>query len=350
MIGVVAIGRNEGQRLRVCLESALREAQRVVYVDSGSTDDSVAMARAHGVEVVELDLSVPFTAARARNEGFARLMQIAPQCEFVQFVDGDCEIVGGWVARAASEMKAKPLAAIVCGRRRERFPRQTIYNKLCDIEWNSPIGKARACGGDALVRVKAFQDVRGYNVDIIAGEEPEMCVRLRQAGWEIWRIDADMTMHDAAMTHFSQWWKRSVRAGHAFAEGFARHGAPPEKHNAREVKSVIRWTLIVPAVILLTGIVLFFIAPKYAWLAAMMLLVYPLLTIKIAVLDRRTGLGMRGALLYGFFVTLGNFVQLFGMIKYWLSRARGKRSTLIEYKGASKPTSSSGVVTSATTK
>jgi hypothetical protein len=233
-------------------------------------------------------------------------------------------------------MSAKPQAAIVCGRRRERFPRQTIYNKLCDIEWNSPIGKARACGGDALVRAKAFQQVRGYNADIIAGEEPEMCVRLRQAGWEIWRIDADMTLHDAAMTHFSQWWKRSMRAGHAFAEGFARHGGPPEKHNAREMKSVLRWTVIVPAIILLSAIVLLIVAPNYAWLAALMLLVYPLLTIKIAVLDRRTGLGMRGALLYGFFVTLGNFVQLFGMIKYWLSRARGKRSTLIEYKGATK--------------
>jgi hypothetical protein len=102
------------------------------------------------------------------------------------------------------------------------------------------------------------------------------------------------------------------------------------------VKSVLRWTVIVPAIILLTAIVLLIVAPKYAWCAALMLLVYPLLTIKIAVLDRRTGLGMRGALLYGFFVTLGNFVQLFGMIKYWLSRARGKRSTLIEYKGATK--------------
>src|SRR5689334_4384058 len=76
-IGVVAIGRNEGERLRVCLESALRASPDVVYVDSGSTDGSVAMAKQLGVHVVELDLTIPFTAARARNAGFEKLVQIA---------------------------------------------------------------------------------------------------------------------------------------------------------------------------------------------------------------------------------------------------------------------------------
>src|SRR5438874_4116422 len=147
-VGVVTIGRNEGERLRVCLESALRASRHVVYVDSGSTDGSVAMAKQMGVHVVELDLTIPFTAARARNAGFEKLVEIAPDAEFVQFVDGDCEIVQGWVERAVSECSAKPQAAIVCGRRRERFVRASIYNTLCDIEWNTPVGTARACGGD----------------------------------------------------------------------------------------------------------------------------------------------------------------------------------------------------------
>src|SRR5438270_7605806 len=84
-VGVVAIGRNEGERLRACLVSARRDCAAVVYVDSGSSDDSVALARPLGVHVVELDLSTPFTAARARNEGFARLQQVEPDRDFVQF-------------------------------------------------------------------------------------------------------------------------------------------------------------------------------------------------------------------------------------------------------------------------
>src|SRR5215472_6326791 len=126
-IGVVAIGRNEGERLRRCLESVVRQADAVVYVDSGSTDGSVALARSLGVETVELDLSIPFTAARARNAGLRRLLEVDPAVEFVQFVDGDCEIVPGWLERAAEELATRPDVAIVCGRRRERFPQASAY-------------------------------------------------------------------------------------------------------------------------------------------------------------------------------------------------------------------------------
>src|SRR4249919_2565668 len=90
-VGVVAIGRNEGERLRKCLESVNRTAEWVVYVDSGSTDGSAAMAR---------DMGVPFTAGRARNEGFRRLREVAPSLAYVQFVDGDCELIEYWLEKA----------------------------------------------------------------------------------------------------------------------------------------------------------------------------------------------------------------------------------------------------------
>jgi GT2 family glycosyltransferase len=226
-VGIVAIGRNEGERLRVCLTSARRDCTHVVYVDSGSTDGSLELAQSLGVHIVNLDLSKPFTAARARNEGFARLKEIDPNLEAAQFIDGDCEIVEGWIAKAQSELMNNPKAAVVCGRRRERFPAASIYNKLCDMEWNTPIGIAIACGGDALIRASAFEQVGGYNPAAIAGEEPEMCVRLRQNGWTIHRIDAEMTLHDAAITRFGQWWKRTLRSGHAYAQGYFLHGPPP---------------------------------------------------------------------------------------------------------------------------
>src|SRR3954454_9220341 len=131
-LGVIAIGRNEGERLRRCLGSVVgRAGCVVVYVDSNSTDGSVALAREMGADIVELDMSIPFTAARARNEGLKRLLEIGPQCEFVQFVDGDCEIVAGWLERAANELANNEKAAVVCGRRRGRFPEASVYNRLC---------------------------------------------------------------------------------------------------------------------------------------------------------------------------------------------------------------------------
>ena len=243
-IGVVVIGRNEGNRLKECLLSVLGNVKTVVYVDSASSDGSVELARRLGVEVVELDLSIPFTAARARNAGFEYLLQIEPSVEFVQFVDGDCLVVEGWLQKATKVLNDKPEIVVVCGRRREEFPINSVYNRLCDIEWNTPVGEAKACGGDAMMRVLALKQVGGFNPTLIAGEEPELCVRLRQAGGKIMRIDAEMTLHDAQITHFKQWWKRSIRNGHAYAEGAWMHGKPPEKHWLKESRRIWVWGFV----------------------------------------------------------------------------------------------------------
>ncbi|MBC7785037.1 MAG: glycosyltransferase [Burkholderiales bacterium] len=327
MIGIVAIGRNEGDRLRACLAAA--SAQRdatVVYVDSGSTDGSRELARSLGAHVVELDLATPFTAARARNEGFERLMRVSPQTQFVQFLDGDCELRPDWLDRAVAELTARPRAAVVCGRRRERFPDKSIYNQLCDLEWDTPIGETKACGGDALMRTEALRQVHGYNPAIIAGEEPELCVRLRQAGWQVWRIDAEMTLHDAAMTRFGQWWKRNLRAGHAYAEGAHLHGQPPERHWVKEVRSNWVWGL---------GIPLLAIMPAW-WtygLSLLLLALYPIQALRVY--QYAAGrYPKKTARLYSLFIVLGKFPQVLGQLKYTLNRLTGNKSRIIEYKAA----------------
>jgi GT2 family glycosyltransferase len=316
MIGIIAIGRNEGDRLKTCLAAAsTRRDAVIVYVDSASTDGSVDLARSFNAHVVALDMSKPFSAARARNEGFAKLIEVAPEVEFVQFLDGDCELQPTWIDTALDAFRDRPQAAIVCGRRRERHPDASIYNRLCDIEWNTPVGKALACGGDALVRVAAFKEVGGYNPAVIAGEEPEMCVRLRAKGWEIHRIDAEMTLHDAAMTKFGQWWKRNYRAGHAYAEGNDRHGAPPERFREKEVKSNATWGLL--------------------WFVPLAWPLHALLALKIAkYMKSNRGLSTKHALLYGFSVALGKLPQFLGQRKYYRNKLAGKQATIIEYKGA----------------
>src|SRR4051812_38721510 len=91
---IVIIGRNEGERLQRCFESVVGFLDRVVYVDSGSTDSSITTAESYGVDIVRLDMRVACSAARARNEGFQTLLEKGRQFQFVQFVDGDCEISG----------------------------------------------------------------------------------------------------------------------------------------------------------------------------------------------------------------------------------------------------------------
>ena len=324
--GVIAIGRNEGQRLRRCLDSVMGHGLVVVYVDSGSADGSVELARSLGAEVVELDISRPFTAARARNEGFERLCQIDPEVRFVQFIDGDCELAEEWLERARGILEENLEVGVVCGRRRERFPQLTVYNRLADLEWDTPIGEAGACGGDALMRVEAVRQVGGYNAAIIAAEDDELCLRIRRAGWKVLRIDCEMTLHDMAMDRFWQWWKRSTRTGHAYAEGSAMHGRAAERHFVRQTRSTIFWGIVLP--LLTVGL---------AWptrgLSLALLGGYPLLynrTSRYYAVQR--GWPPADARLYAFWIVLAKFPQAVGLLRYGLGRLAGKPSSVIEHR------------------
>lgn len=315
-VGAVVIGRNEGARLVACLESTRPQVDRMVYVDSGSTDGSVATARDLGAEVVELDMSKPFTAARARNAGAAWLRETGYEPEFLQFIDGDCELDHAWVATARPVLEADSGLAVVCGRRRERHPEASVYNRLADAEWDTPIGPARACGGDALMRRAAFDAVGGFDPHLIAGEEPELCLRLRREGWGVLRIDAEMTHHDAAMTRFGQWWKRAVRAGHAFAEGAYMHGTGAERHWVAEARRALAWGAGVPsAALLVTALV----GP----IGLAILLLWP---IQVSRLGPRVGWER------AIFLTLGKMAEAQGVLDFHIRRLLGRPRGLIEYK------------------
>lgn len=253
-VGVVAIGRNEGERLLRCLQSVQADERTIVYVDSGSSDGSLQLARDFGVEAMELDLSTPFTAARARNVGWRRLVELNPKLRMVQFIDGDCELAAGWMSRAREALNADEGLVVVCGRRRERFPEATTYNQLCDMEWDTPVGEAEECGGDAMMKVHALVAVDGFDDTCIAGEEPELCFRLREKKWTIRRLDCEMTIHDAAMSRLDQWWKRSKRAGHAYAGNYRRHRG--QAYRIGQVRSALFWGLILPLNILVFGVFL----------------------------------------------------------------------------------------------
>lgn len=322
-VDAVAIGRNEGRRLVDCLASLHRAGmRRMIYVDSGSTDGSVLAAEAAGAEVVMLDMDRPFTAARARNAGLAAVLARPELPDYIHFVDGDCVLDPAWLPKARGFLDDHPEVVAVCGRRRERHPQAAVYNRLCDVEWNTPIGEALACGGDALMRLPALRHAGGFREDLIAGEEPELCLRLRRAGGQVWRLDADMTQHDAALTRFSQWWRRTRRAGHAFAEGAALHGAPPDRHWVAETRRAVLWGGVLPLVILLSAV----ISPALALLLAM---AYPAQILRLAA---RRGLSRRLSWEIACFTVLGKFAEAQGVLTFWLNRLRGRRGGLIEYK------------------
>ena len=322
----VLIGRNEGQRLVRCIDS-LPAGATAVYVDSGSADGSAQLARARGLHVIELDGSRPYSAARARNAGAACAESLSPRPELVQFIDGDCSLADQWIETAIHFLDAHSDCGVVCGRRRERFPRASIYNRLADMEWNTPVGETLACGGDSLMRVSALKQVGGFNDSVIAGEEPELCVRLRRAGWRIFRIDAEMSVHDAAMTRFSQWWRRTMRGGYAYAMGASMHGTPPERHWVRETRSILFWGLILP-------VASFVLLRRTHGVSGCLLTAYPILGWRVFRWMRGRAFPAPDALLYALFCVLGKFPQAMGVLRFRIFRAAVRPSPIIEYRSA----------------
>jgi GT2 family glycosyltransferase len=319
--GIVVVGRNEGERLKRCLKS-FPAATAIIYVDSGSTDGSAQWARKFGASVVDLDMSLPFTAARARNAGFRRLRELAPDVCYVQFVDGDCELVEGWMEQASSFLDLHADAAAVCGLLRERYPDRSVYNWLCDREWNGRPGDVRAFGGIVMIRADALEASGGFREDMIAGEEPELGVRLRAAGWRLRRLDAEMALHDAAMTRFRQWWRRAYRTGYAFAHGAHLHGAPPERHCIWDFRRALFWGLWLPLACLLIGIAF----PPWGWTAW---LTYPLQLVRQML--RNSG-SLEERAIAAVFQVLARFPEALGELKFMGDSLLGRRSRLIEHR------------------
>ena len=324
---IVIIGRNEGERLKRCLASLPPETMRI-YVDSGSIDGSQDYARSLGVVVVDLDRTNGFTAARARNAGLALVRQSATLPEFVQMIDGDCELDQSWIGKGVAALQGELELAAVFGRRRERFPERSIYNRQCDDEWNVPIGYAASCGGDALFRLAALTAVGDYNPDLIAGEEPDLCLRLSRASWTIKRIDAEMTRHDAALTQFSQWWRRARRSGHAYAEHVWRHGPRSIPGWRRQVRSIMMWGLVIPCAALAL-LIAWALGYPTGLVAVALVAIYPIQVARIA--RRHTQQGRHG-LGYAALIVVGKFAEAGGMVRFHLSRLRGYAPRIIEYK------------------
>lgn len=325
--GFVLIGRNEGERLVASLQAihTLCPESPVVYVDSGSTDLSVEEALKLGFGVVELDLSTPFTAARARNAGYRKLLSDHSWIRHIQFLDGDCELQPGWVDAAIEMLKSDPSIGIVSGRRAEKHINASIYNRLMDIEWDTPVGETKAVPGDMCVKVELLQLIGGFTENIIAAEDDDLCIRARAAGYKVYRLEYMMSLHDANITTLSQWYRRSQRGGHGYANINHLHGGAPEYYFRQNLRSTLLWGGLFPAILIASVS----INPV---ITGVLFSGYIFSIVKSAVRLIRKGHPLRVALAYGILIYTGKIAEFLGVILYWKNRMFTGKHELIEYK------------------
>ena len=324
-LGIVVIGRNEGHRLRTCLASLTGQHAPIIYVDSASTDGSIELARSLGVDTTCLDPALGLSAARARNLGFEQLTSRYPELELVQFVDGDCELLPTWLTHACELITEVPCRVIVAGRLLERHADASPYNRLCSLEWLRTPGEITFCGGIFLAKVTALKAVGGFRDDIIAGEEGELCLRLRLAGGVIIASSHAMAWHDSDLLLFSKWWHRAKRCGHAYAQGAHLHGSESDRHSVRECRRIIFWGGALPL------LVLALLWPT-SGLSTLLLLAYPLQFLRVAAGGKNRGWSNSDARLYALFTLLDKFPGLQGLLLFHWRRSREIPLRIIEYK------------------
>ena len=218
----------------------------------------------------------------------------------------------------------------VWGHRRESRPEASIYNRILDLDWIYPPGPADFCGGDAVMRRACLEQVNGFDPDLIAGEEPDLCRRLRAKGHVILHIDVPMTRHDLAITHFRQYWLRAVRAGHAYAEIAARYRNTNDPFWTRESRAnLLRGSLYLTAGLglCLTSV---FLRSSIPFLAGALGLAT--LSIRTALSARWKGASWKTLLLFGLHSHVQQIPVLQGQLRHLLGRWRNENSQLIEYK------------------
>ena len=327
-LSIVVIGRNEGSRLVECLDS-IRAATadmgsvELIYVDSASHDGSPERARTRGARVITVQPVRP-SAAIGRNAGWR-----AAGADRVLFLDGDTQLEPGFIESAAAAL-ADPRVAVVWGHRRESRPEASIYNRAMDLDWIYPPGPADFCGGDALMRREVLEAVGGFSEELIAGEEPEMCQRIRARGLTILHLDRPMTRHDLAIGRFSGYWKRAVRAGYAYAEVSQRLKQTAFPLWTREA----RRNAVHAAVLLILAVVapVAAVAVGRAWLAIIPLAAVLALMLRSAYKARWKSRDLWTLVCYGVHSHLQQLPIAQGQLAYWWDRWRGRQRFLIEYK------------------
>jgi len=326
-ISVVVIGRNEGSRLARCLESIQQvrglPIKEIIYVDSASTDGSPELAIRYGATVIVVRPERP-TAAIGRNAGWRRA-----QSDLVLFLDGDTVLHPDFPMAACNALSRDLSIAAVWGHRREIHPETSVYNRVLDLDWIYRPGFTEFCGGDVLMRRKALLRAQGFDESLIAGEEPELCRRMRAHGYQILHIDHPMTGHDLAVMHLSQYWRRATRAGHAYAEVSGRfRGSNDPSWSSERRSNLIRgsfWPVSL-VVAILSGIHFGFI-PIALWLA-----LFALLSVRSAWKSHWKTDNKLTLLLYGIHSHLQQVPICVGQLQYELGKKRGKTKALIEYK------------------
>jgi len=303
---------------------SVKSARAIVAVAPSEAANAIREA---GVETVDIET---MGGGRARNAGYRRLKKIAPQIQFVQFVQAGQRLKPGWFADASNLMMRRPEVAALEGRV-DLVPsdNRTMFNLALENRATAD-GEIQATGPTAIFRTDAFEAAGGFRGDIIADETADLCIRLRRRGAHVWRSESPMASCDEQRVSFAEWRARARARGYFFAAGAALHGGPPERYCATDQSRAVMWGAVFPVIVFVAAII------GGSAVALLSISVNPFITalsiigagaliysLKIAASAAANGLFRPRSWIVSLVRSLGHFYECAGVARYWF----GSRKT-----------------------
>lgn len=222
LLTIIIKALNEAKHIERAIESALAALGElgndgeVVLADSVSTDQTVDLAKNYPIRIVQL------ADARDRSCGIgAQLGYVHARGDFLYILDGDMEIVRGFLPPAIALLQTRPELAGVAGLVEE----MVIANHGFAVRAAKADSAAEALSAPCLnmgglYRRKAVEQV-GYltNPNLHAFEEFELGVRLTQAGWGLVRLPIPAIKHYGPRVSSFALLRRRWRTGYACGHG-----------------------------------------------------------------------------------------------------------------------------------
>jgi len=144
----------------------------------------------------------------------------------VQFIDGDCELVSGWLTIAPSfllSIQTSAQFAVVCESETLNFP---LYNWLCDQEWNTPTGEIEVAAALPCSALRHSNKSTGFGRILLLVKIPNSIFGCENPHENLAALKWDGDTR-CRMSRFNHWWRRSARAGYAYAQVSRLHASSP---------------------------------------------------------------------------------------------------------------------------
>lgn len=197
LLSVVVIARNEARNVGRCVRSALAAVvpfpgTEIILVDSASTDGTIDIARQFPISIIQLQPHWPLTPGAGRYLGTR-----ATSGEYVLFLDGDTELYSGWLPEALDFLRRHPEAGGVGGTGDEFYINEhgQLTGEVLHRYQVQQVTEVKTLGGDGLYRRLALDKVGTFHPYLALYEEAELALRLRRAGYTLWRLPLPMAKH-----------------------------------------------------------------------------------------------------------------------------------------------------------